>query len=88
CATKTELRFEHNGRPFKPGEIAHLVYHGSTKIEDQENVGQFGSGFLATHLLSRTVQVAGRLENSRGFNPDYSRDGGRLVFFGSAAAFS
>ena len=25
------LTFKHNGRPFKPKEVAHLIYHGSTK---------------------------------------------------------
>ena len=40
-------------------EIAHLVYHGSTKTESFDNVGQFGSGFLSTHLLSRVVRVEG-----------------------------
>ena len=65
--SKTELRFEHDGKPFAPAEIAHLVYHGSTKIESFENIGQFGSGFLSTHLLSRIVRVAGCLNDSRRF---------------------
>ena len=54
----TECRFVHDGRPFASEEIAHLVYHGSTKI-DVEDIGQFGSGFLATHLLSNIVHVTG-----------------------------
>lgn len=65
--SEDELRFEHDGKPFTSGEIAHLVYHGSTKIEDFNNVGQFGSGFLSTHLVSRIVRVRGRLDDSRGF---------------------
>ena len=62
-----EFAFKHDGKPFTSEEIAHLVYHGSTKIEDFGNVGQFGSGFLSTHLLSRTVRVAGRLDDSSEF---------------------
>ena len=41
--SESELRFEHDGRPFTSLEIAHLVYHGSTKIENFDDLGQFGS---------------------------------------------
>ncbi len=71
----SEFRFEHDGKPFASKEIAHLVYHGSTKI-DFEDIGQFGSGFLATHLLSKIVRVTGRLEDSRGFDFPLDRTGG------------
>ena len=73
--TGAEFRFEHDGKPFSSKEIAHLVYHGSTKTEDLEEIGQFGSGFLATHLLSRMVRVAGRLEDSSGFDFQLDRSG-------------
>ena len=72
----TEFRFEHDGKPFASEEIAHLIYHGSTKIEDFENIGQFGSGFLATHLLSEIIRVAGRLKDSSGFDFPLDRAGG------------
>ena len=71
-----EFRFEHDGKPFASNEIAHLIYHGSTKA-DSEDVGQFGSGFLATHLLSKVIRVAGRLEDSRGFDFLLDRTGGK-----------
>ncbi|MCY4399768.1 MAG: ATP-binding protein [Gemmatimonadetes bacterium] len=71
----TEVRFEHDGRPFASKEIAHLVYHGSTKI-DVTDIGQFGSGFLATHLLSEIVRVSGRLEDASGFDFPLDRTGG------------
>ena len=76
--TETEFRFEHNGKPFASDEVAHLVYHGSTKIENFEDIGQFGSGFLTTHLLSRIVSVAGRLEDSSGFIFSLDRTGGTV----------
>ena len=78
-----ELRFEHDGRPFSADEITHLVYHGSTKVGDLDEIGQFGSGFLATHLLSRVVWVRGQLDDYRAFcflldrtgrNPDQLRE--------------
>lgn len=70
-----EFRFAHDGRPFASEEIAHLVYHGSTKT-DFEDIGQFGSGFLATHLLSRIIRVTGWLEGSKRFGFPLDRAGG------------
>ena len=62
-----ELIFQHNGAKFKIKEIAHLIYHGSTKFEDEETIGQYGSGFLTTHLLSPTIDVSGQLEDDKFF---------------------
>ena len=80
----SELRFEHDGKPFASGEIAHLVYHGSTKIEDPTNMGQFGSGFLSTHLLSRVVRVSGRLDDMTGFNFSLDRTGDTVEYLRDA----
>lgn len=74
--SESELRFEHDGKQFTSAEIAHLVYHGSTKTESSKDAGQFGSGFLSTHLLSRVVRVEGRLNDSRGFVFSLDRTGG------------
>lgn len=57
-----EIIFRHNGDEFTREEIAHLIYYGSTKVEDEETIGQYGSGFLTTHLLSPTVEVSGQLD--------------------------
>ena len=62
-----EVIFRHNGANFRIEEIAHLIYHGSTKIEQPEAIGQYGSGFLATHLLSPEVEIAGQLNDGRQF---------------------
>ena len=61
------ITFQHNGRGFREKEIAHLIYHGSTKSEDASSLGQFGSGFLTTHLLSPRIEVSGQLEDRRSF---------------------
>ena len=63
CIEQSEdkLVFEHNGESFSLEEIAHLIYHGSTKTEDEETIGQYGSGFLTTHLLSPEISVSGRI---------------------------
>jgi hypothetical protein len=54
----TRLLFRHNGIPFTDEGITHLIYHGSAKY-DPEQIGQFGTGFLTTHLISPTVIVSG-----------------------------
>ena len=59
--------FWHNGDGFTRKEIGHLIHHGSTKVEDNETIGQYGSGFLTTHLLSPEVRVSGRLKDGRRF---------------------
>ena len=64
---QAEIVFRHNGNNFKINEIAHLIYHGSTKIESTETIGQYGSGFLTTHLLSPEIHVSGQLNDDRPF---------------------
>ena len=59
--------FRHDGASFTTKEIGHLIYHGSTKAENPETIGQYGSGFLTTHLLSPEIRVSGRLEDGRSF---------------------
>ena len=63
------LVFRHNGVPFTRKGIAHLIYHGSTKhdLSGSDPIGQFGTGFLTTHLISKTVTVNGRIEGGTRF---------------------
>ena len=61
------LVFQHNGRDFSVKEISHLIFHGSTKAEDLGTVGQYGSGFLTTHLLSPTIEVSGKTDEGETF---------------------
>lgn len=68
-----KLTFAHNGRPFKPEEVAHLIYHGSTKRE--QDIGKFGTGFLITHLLSKKVNVKGVREDRKKFDFMLDRSG-------------
>ena len=73
-----KVRFRHNGAAFKPLEITHLIYHGSTKQEEEGKKGKFGSGFLTVHLLSRKVRVEGVLldgESSKHFEFLLDRSG-------------
>ncbi|MYF98187.1 hypothetical protein F4212_03495 [Candidatus Poribacteria bacterium] len=74
-----ELKFSHNGRGFEPDEITHLIYYGSTKFELEDPIGQFGSGFLTTHLLSPIVKVDGRLTDGREFVFELDRSGNSVA---------
>lgn len=62
--------FRHSGVPFTHKSIAHLIYHGSTKydLSDSGPIGQFGTGFLTTHLISKTVKVKGRTDDGKHFD--------------------
>ena len=73
-----ELVFQHNGRGFTIEEVAHLNYHGSTKLEDKSTIGQYGSGFLTTHLLSPEIVVSGQLDDGRSFSFRLSREIGSV----------
>ena len=61
--------FRHSGVPFTHKSVAHLICHGSTKydLSDSGAIGQFGTGFLTTHLISKTVEVKGRTDDGRQF---------------------
>jgi len=64
--------FRHDGLPFNYKNIAHLIYHGTTKYEPSisgvDPIGQYGTGFLTTHLISKTVRVSGILDDKKRFN--------------------
>ena len=72
--TQTELVFKHNGVDFDKDQIAHLIYHGSTKTENPESLGQYGTGFLSTHLLSPEINVFGWLNDGKQFHFDLKRE--------------
>lgn len=69
-----ELVFLHNGSDFTIAQIQRLVFHGSTKVEDEETIGRYGSGFLTTHLLSWDIDVSGQLEDGQWFDFCLSRN--------------
>lgn len=71
--------FRHDGAGFTSEEIAHLIYHGSTKAEDAETIGQYGSGFLTTHLLSSEIRVSGGLKDGRRFDFPLKRELGSVA---------
>lgn len=86
--SNNEVVFRHNGGKFKREEIIHLIYHGSTKVESEEAIGQYGSGFLTTHLLSPEIQVSGQLENGQGFNFRLKREVGSVSALSDSMHFA
>ena len=73
-----DLIFQHTGRPFTMFELGHLIFHGSTKIEDKGLLGRYGSGFLTTHLISPEIEVSGRLDDGRAFQFTIRREDGSV----------
>jgi len=57
------LVFKYDGQGFKMENVAHLIYSGTTKIDDPGTTGQFGTGFITTHLLSPTIHVSGYINH-------------------------
>jgi len=61
------IDFRHNGKPFSIDNVTFLIEQVSTKDREQQEdndtgvrpTGKFGTGFLATHLLSEIVSVHG-----------------------------
>ena len=58
-----KFSFSHNGAPFQQKEILHLIFHGSTKREREGVIGRYGTGFLTTHVLSKTVRITAPLHH-------------------------
>lgn len=79
---ETVLKFEHNGNPFKFSNHQYkyddpkcLLLADSGKIEEDETqrediTGQFGTGFLSTHILSLRILVEGIFLDKKG---DYNK---------------
>ena len=71
----TEVSFSHTGNPFKVDEILSLIIQGSSKIEEDNKTGRFGTGFMTTYLLSKKVKITGQLVDDGGFFEfDLNRD--------------
>lgn len=74
------LKFKHNGKNFNIDQITYLVKQVSSKdrIESSKTTGKFGTGFLSTHLLSKTITVNGIVDigddNFSSFSINMDRD--------------
>lgn len=63
--TPTEFIFSHQGRAFDHDSLTSLVMQVSSQgKETDETVGQYGTGFLTTHVFGRKLYVTGSLDLS------------------------
>ncbi|MCM3112834.1 ATP-binding protein [Lederbergia lenta] len=54
------ITFSHDGMPFTYNNLQDLITQVSTKEESGEELtGKFGTGFMSTFLLSKTVEIEG-----------------------------
>lgn len=53
------VSFSHTGDPFDNESLRGLILQKSSKTEDIEKGGQFGTGFITTHLLSKKLILQG-----------------------------
>ena len=73
--------FTHNGSPFTNKTLTALIYkYSEGKTNNGESTGRFGTGFLTTHSLSKTVKIKGDIidrdgEKVKGFSLDLFREG-------------
>lgn len=65
--TDAKMVFSHNGKPFSLEEAYNLIMPDSTKDGEATHkksvIGQFGTGFISTHILSKVIQVSGIVED-------------------------
>lgn len=61
--TNDYVYIRHNGKAFTITEAMNLIFPDSDKDEDEnsEVIGQFGTGFISTHILSAEITVSGTL---------------------------
>eukprot|EP00833_Pecoramyces_ruminatium_P016728 jgi/Orpsp1_1/1190760/evm.model.d7180000081067.1 len=72
--------FKHNGSPFTSKTLPALLYKFSEgKGNSSESTGRFGTGFLTTHSLSKTVNISGDIITEdgqlKGFTVTMYREG-------------
>lgn len=62
-----KLTFSHNGKNFSLSEAYNLIMPDSSKdneiAKSKSVIGQFGTGFISTHILSKIIQVNGIIED-------------------------
>ena len=52
-----KLIYKHNSKPFRVKDILSLINQVTSKVDDSETTGKFGTGFMTTMLLSDIVNT-------------------------------
>lgn len=59
--------FKHNGKPFRPIDTENLIAPDSGKDDEEtrgeDMIGQFGTGFISTHVLASKITVEGIIKS-------------------------
>ena len=77
--TPTEFIFAHQGQPFDHDSLTSLVMQVSSRgKENDDTVGQYGTGFLTTHVFGRKLHVTGALDMGK-YTPGTYADINRFV---------
>ena len=58
-----KLVYKHNSRPFRVKDILSLINQVTSKVDDDETTGKFGTGFMTTMLLSDVVNIKSILQD-------------------------
>lgn len=77
--TPTEFIFAHQGQPFDHDSLTSLVMQVSSQgKENDDTVGQYGTGFLTTHVFGCKLYVTGSLDMGK-YTPNTFADINRFV---------
>lgn len=82
--TEKGLLFKHNGSPFKDDEFGGLIKQfsvGKTYGDNRDKLGQYGTGFISTHVYGKKIEINGSIQTDdgtyrtlKGFNLDRVAD--------------
>ena len=59
-----KLIYKHNSKPFRVKDILSLINQVTSKVDDDETTGKFGTGFMTTMLLSDTVNIKSIIQDN------------------------
>ena len=59
-----KLIYKHNSKSFRVKDILSLINQVTSKVDDDETTGKFGTGFMTTMLLSDTVNIKSIIQDN------------------------
>lgn len=67
--TDKSLIFQHNGKPFTTTTLNSLIKQVSSKSSqnNDDEVGQYGTGFITTHSFGKKILLSGSLKKEEGY---------------------
>lgn len=72
---KDKLVFSHNGEPFNIKSLGALIMQNSAKrSNDDTKVGQYGTGFMITHIFNHIVHIDGTFD-------DIDKEGHHIAYY-------